>query len=203
MYGRVFRPFPIGPFTIIPEGESPASTDGFPLILGRKGAFGSGEHETTAACLEEMARLPSVAGSTVLDLGSGTGILAIAAGRLGASRIVALDNDRKAAVSCAENVRLNDLADRVATICGELDTLADTSFDLLLANIYADIHLALAPQMVALTRPGGRLILSGIPLQDKFDVQMRFVRCGCVLSDSRIGEEYATFVMQRGLPASP
>ena len=106
MYGRIFRPFAIGPFTIIPEGESPATTDGLPLILGRKGAFGSGEHETTAACLEEMARLPSVAGSTVLDLGSGTGILAIAAGRLGASRIVALDNDPKAAVSCAENVRL-------------------------------------------------------------------------------------------------
>jgi ribosomal protein L11 methyltransferase len=198
MYGRIFRPFSIGPFTIIPEGDPFPAPDGLPLVLGRKGAFGSGEHETTAACLEEMARLPAVAGSTVLDLGSGTGILAIAAGRLGASRVVALDNDRKAAASCAENVRLNDMDDRVATICGELATLAATSFDLLLANIYADIHLLLAPEMVALTRPGCHLILSGIPLQDKFDVQMRFIRCGCLLVDSRIGEEYVTFVMQRG-----
>jgi ribosomal protein L11 methyltransferase len=200
MYGRIFRPFTIGPFAIIPEGEAAGVPDGMPLILGRKGAFGSGEHETTGACLEELARLPRPAGATVLDLGSGTGILAIAAARLGATRVVALDNDWRAAASCADNVRLNGLEGRIVTICGELSCLPATSFDLVLANIYADIHLLLAAHMIATTRPGGHLILSGIPLQDKFDVQQRFLRAGCVQVDSQIGEDYATFVMQRPLP---
>ncbi len=197
MCGRIFRPFPIGPFTIIPEGEEAGTPGLIPIILGRKGAFGSGEHETTIACLEEMALLPELAGTTVLDLGSGTGILAVAAGRLGAGRVVALDNDWRAAVSCSDNVRLNGLGDRILTVCGEIACLAATRFDVVLANIYADIHLLLAGEMVTMTRPGGRLILSGIPLQDKFDVQQAFLRRGCALLDSRIGEEYATFVMEK------
>lgn len=197
-YGRIFTPFSIGPFTIIPEGESAPQPCGIPLILGKKGAFGSGEHETTAACLEFMATLPTMAESTVLDLGSGTGILAIAAGRLGASHVVAIDIDQAAADSCAENVRLNGIEGSVVTICGELANLADSSFDIILANIYADIHLALAGSMVAMTRPGGYLILSGIPLQDKFDVTQSFIRQGCEMLDSRIGEDYATFVMRKG-----
>lgn len=195
MSGRIFRPFSIGPFTIIPEGDEAAA--GVPLILGRKGAFGSGEHETTVACLEEIARVAGLPGATVLDLGSGTGILAIAAARLGASCVVALDNDWRAALSCADNVSLNTLEGRVVTVCGELACLAATSFDLVLANIYADIHLALASDMVAMTRPGGTLILSGIPLQDKFDVQQAFLRRGCTLRNSHIGEDYASFVMEQ------
>lgn len=194
-YGRIFTPFSIGPFTIIPEGEAVPQPCGIPLILGKKGAFGSGEHETTAACLEFMAGLPAMADSTVLDLGSGTGILAIAAGRLGASHVVAIDIDQAAADSCAENVRLNSLEDQVMSLCGELGDLDESTFDIVLANIYADIHLALAPTMVAMTRPGGCLVLSGIPLQDKFDVQRSFQREGCELVDSRIGEEYVTYVM--------
>ena len=199
MSGRIFRPFAIGPFTIIPAGEPAGLGCGIPLVLGKMGAFGSGEHETTVACLGEMARLPIVKGATILDLGSGTGILAIAAARLGALHAVALDNDWRAALSCADNVRLNGMEGRVATVCGELSALAATSFDLVLANIYADIHLALAPEMVAMTRPSGYLILSGIPLQDKYDVQQRFLRAGCALVDSRIGEEYVTFVMRKTL----
>lgn len=195
MHGRIFRAFPIGPFAIIPEGET--ATTGIPVILGRKGAFGSGEHETTVACLEELSKLDGISGSTVLDLGSGTGILAIAAARLGAKCIVALDNDLHAAISCTENVRLNAMEGRIITVCGELACLAATSFDLVLANSYADLLLILAADMVSITRPGGTLILSGIPIQDKFDVQQAFQRQGCILRDSRIGEEYVTFIMEK------
>ena len=193
MQGRIFRAFPIGPFAIIPEGE--IATAGIPVILGRKGAFGSGEHETTVACLEELSMVAGISGSTVLDLGSGTGILAIAAARLGAARTVAIDNDLQAAISCAENVSLNNLEGRIFTICGELACLAATSFDLVLANSYADLLLTLATDLVSITRPGGTLILSGIPIQDKFDVQQAFQRQGCILRDSRIGEDYVTFIM--------
>lgn len=196
-YGRVFRSFDIGPFTIIPEGEPPPSGCGIPLILGKKGAFGSGEHETTASCLEFLAGMGDLAGIKALDLGSGTGILALAAVRLGAASVLAIDIDWNAAVSGIENILLNDADSRIFTVCGELGCIAGGSFDLLLANIYADIHLLLADQMTALTKPGGTLILSGIPLQDKFDVQRRFTSNGCDLIDSRIGEEFVTYLMRK------
>lgn len=197
LYGRTFTPFDIGIFRIIPEGEPIPAECEHPLVLGKKGAFGSGEHETTAACLEFLARLPIPEGFRALDLGSGTAILAVAAGRLGAGLVVAIDIDWNATISGEQNIGLNDMEGRIVSVCGELACLSDTSFDLVMANIYADIHLALATGMVAMTRPGGHLILSGIPLQDKFDIQQRFLREGCEIIDSRIGEEYATYLMRR------
>ncbi|MBT0651743.1 50S ribosomal protein L11 methyltransferase [Geomobilimonas luticola] len=198
MSGRIFTPFAIGPFTILPEDALPPEPCGIPLVLGRKGAFGSGEHETTASCLEMLARRPEVRGARGLDLGSGTGILAIAAIRLGAEAVVAVDIEWPAAVSCAANARLNGMEDRVLTVCGELNSLRGEQFDLLLANIYADLHLALADQMVAMTRRGGLLLLSGIPLQDKFDIQNRFARLGCRQLDMGILEDYVTILMGKG-----
>lgn len=196
-YGRTFTPFDIGTFRIIPEGEPIPDGCPYPLLLGRKGAFGSGEHETTAACLEFLARVPHSGRFRALDLGSGTGILAIASSRLGAELVVAIDIDWNATLSGEQNIRLNGMESRIVSVCGELACLSATSFDLVMANIYADIHMALAPEMAAMTRPGGHLILSGIPLQDKFDIQQRFLRQGCEIVDSRIGEEFATYLMAR------
>lgn len=194
---RIFKPFNIGGFTIVPGGEPVPPGAGIPLVMGKKGAFGSGEHETTASCLEILERLPGIKGMRALDLGSGTGILAVAAARLGAGSVVAVDIDPGAAESCAANVRLNGVEERVLTLCGELACLKGGGFDLLMANIYADIHLALADEMVARTRPGGYLLLSGIPIQDKFEVQLRFQRLGCGLLDMRIMEEYVTILMRK------
>ncbi|MCM2358039.1 MAG: 50S ribosomal protein L11 methyltransferase [Geobacteraceae bacterium] len=198
MYGRIFRPFAVGGFTIIPEGEPLPEKCGIPLVMGKKGAFGSGEHETTASCLEELERLPGLEGMRCLDLGSGTGILAIAAVRLGARSVVAIDIDPAAGVSCAANVALNGMEGRVFPVCGELACVREGDFDLLLANIYADIHLALAPEMVARTRPGGFLLLSGIPVQDHYQVRNRFQRQGCDLLQCRFMEEFVTFLFRRG-----
>lgn len=198
MYGRIFNPFTIGGFIIIPEGEPAPSGSGIPLVMGRKGAFGSGEHETTASCLDELERLPGVAGMRCLDLGSGTGILAIAAARLGAREVVAIDIAPAAAASCAANARLNDVAEQVFPVCGELACIREGNFDLVMANIYADIHLALAGEMVDRTRPGGYLLLSGIPVQDNYEVQLRFRREGCELLDSRFMEDYVTFLFRKG-----
>jgi len=198
MSGRIFTPFTVGRFIIVPEGSPVPQGDALALIMGKMGAFGSGEHETTASCLEELARLPAIAGMRCLDLGSGTGILAIAAVRLGAASVVAVDIDPKAAASCDDNVRLNDMEGRIRSFCGELADVGGEPFDLLMANIYAEIHLALADDMVRLTRPAGWLLLSGIPLQDKFDIQRRFVNLGCSLVEMQIMEDFVTFVMQRG-----
>lgn len=197
MSGRIFHSFHIGCFTIIPAGDPPPDPCGLPIILGKKGAFGSGEHETTAACLELLPSVPGLDGRRILDLGSGTGILALAAARLGASAIVAIDLDEAAARSCQENSCFNGFKDRITTVCGELATVAGQHFDLILANIYADILLSLAEPLVSMTSAGGYLLLSGIPLQDKFDIQQRYGRLNCNIIDSRIGEEFATYLLQK------
>ena len=197
MSGRIFNSFSIGLFTIIPAGDPYPNPCGLPIVLGKKGAFGSGEHETTASCLEIMPGIPGVVGCRALDLGSGTGILALAAVRLGASAVIAVDLDPDAAVSCRENVAFNGFESRIDTVCGELSSVEEQSFDLILANIYADILLPLADQLVGMTCPGGHLLLSGVPLQDKFDIVQRYTRLGCSVVDSRIGEEYATYLFQK------
>ena len=197
MSARIFSPLSIGPFTVIPGGEPYPVPCGIPLVLGKKGAFGSGEHETTASCLELLPMVPGIPGCRVLDLGTGTGILAIAAARLGAATIVALDLEWPAAFSCSENVRLNKVEEQVFTICGELSVVDSQPFDLVMANIYADILLPLGDRLVDLTRLGGHLLLSGIPLQDKFDINRRYCSLGCMVVDSRIMEDYATYLMHK------
>ncbi len=194
MPGRVFTSFSTGIFTIIPAGDPYPNPCGLPIVLGKKGAFGSGEHETTASCLEILPSIPGIEGGHALDLGCGTGILALAAARLGAASVIAVDLEEAAAVSCQENVVNNQYEACVTTICGELSSIEVQSFDLILANIYADILLPLADRLVGMTRPGGHLLLSGIPLQDKFDIVQRYTRLGCSVADSRIGEEFATYL---------
>lgn len=197
MSARIFTPFIIGDFIILPAGDPVPAPRGIPLVLGKKGAFGSGEHETTASCLELMPGIPGIRGCRALDVGTGTGILAIAAARLGAATILALDLEWPAALSCSENTRLNHAEGQVFTICGELASVGSDPFDLVMANIYADILMPLADRLVGLTRPGGHILLSGIPLQDKFDIYRRYVSLGCRVADSRIMEEYATYLMYR------
>ncbi|CAH2030868.1 50S ribosomal protein L11 methyltransferase [Trichlorobacter ammonificans] len=197
MSGRIFTSFSIGLFTVVPAGDPYPSPCGLPIVLGKKGAFGSGEHETTAACLEILPTIPGIAGCHALDLGSGTGILALAVARLGAGSVVAVDLDPAAAVSCRENVAHNWYDDRISTVCGELASLEAQQFDLVMANIYADILLPLADRLVAMTNPGGHLLLSGIPLQDKFDIVRCYTALGCCVVDSRIGEEFATYLLLR------
>lgn len=198
MQTRRFSPLTIGRFTITPPtaaAQLPADT--LPLLLGSKGAFGSGEHETTAACLELLPRVPGLAGARALDLGSGTGVLAIAAVRLGVASVAAIDLFWDAARSCQENIELNGVGRQVQTVCGELGCLRLAHLDLVMANIYADILLPLAEQLVSCTRSGGHILLSGIPLQDKFDVWRRYTNLGCRDVDSRIGEDFATYLFRR------
>ncbi len=195
--GRIFRPFSVGRFTIIPEGEPVPAWCDIPLVMGKKGAFGSGEHETTAACLGMLEGIGPLAGARALDLGSGTGILAIAALLLGAGSAVALDIEWPAAISCSSNIRLNGLEGRIDTVCGELTCLGEDRFDLVMANIYADILMPLADRLVELTQPGGLVLLSGIPLQDKYDIWRRYTSLGCSEIDCRIGEEFVTYLMAK------
>lgn len=129
------------------------------ISLDPGSAFGTGTHETTAMCAELLdAHAP--AGLNVLDLGCGSGILAILASRLGAASVEAIDIDGVAVQVAAENCRING----VDVICheGELKDARSGPYDLVIANIIATVIIQLLPGLRAALKPDGRLIVSGI-----------------------------------------
>jgi len=194
--GREFTPFEVGGrFRISPPG-SPASRDDRIDLVMAPGAFGSGEHETSASCLELLEDLPDPEGARVLDLGSGTGILAIAALALGARGALCVDVDPAAVRTCQLNCELNGVADRVEHLCGSIDEVAAEPFEWVLANIYGDILLRVAEALVARTRPGGALLLSGILHQDDFEVRKRYQELGCAVLRTRALEEFTTVLLR-------
>jgi ribosomal protein L11 methyltransferase len=196
--GREFKPFEVGErFRISPPG-SPTSRDGRIDLLMAPGAFGSGEHETSASCLEILEELPDPPAARVLDLGSGTGILAIAALKRGARCALCVDVDPAAVRTCELNCRLNGVADRVEHLCGTIDQVAAEQFEWALANIYGDILLRVAEALVARIRPGGVLLLSGILHQDDFEVRKRYQELECTVLRVRALEEFNTVLLRRG-----
>jgi ribosomal protein L11 methyltransferase len=122
-------------------------------------AFGTGTHETTRLCLEAIEKY--FAGASFLDVGTGTGILSIAAALLRPqARIEACDTDRDAVEIARENARLNHVGERIQFRVGSLDETATASADVVCANLTADVIVPLLPRLVSATC--GRLILSGI-----------------------------------------
>jgi ribosomal protein L11 methyltransferase len=195
---REFTPFEVGErFRISPPG-TPASGDGRIDLLMAPGAFGSGEHETSASCLELLAALPGPEGARVLDLGSGTGILAIAVLKLGARSALCVDIDPAAVSACELNCQLNGVGDRVEHVCGTIDQVAEEQFELVLANIYGDILLQVAELLVARARTGGTLLLSGILHEDNFEVGRRYQELGCTVLRNRMLEDFTTVLLRRG-----
>mgnify|MGYP001202693052 CR=1 FL=1 len=189
---RLFKPFTIGDTFRITPPEEPRSCDGrIDLVIGR-GAFGSGEHETTASCLELLEHHASPRDAHVLDLGSGTGILALAALHLGAKSAVCIDISPDAVRTCAANCALNGFGEQVRNVAGTIETLSTQTFDLILANIYGDLLLDLAPAIVARLKPGGALLLSGMLWEYDFDVRKTYEKLGCKIVKKRMMEEFCT-----------
>ena len=122
-------------------------------------AFGTGEHPTTALCLEWLddALEP---GTTVLDYGCGSGVLAIAALALGANHAWAIDNDEQALIATRDNAHLNGCEARIAVSAPE--SLPELRVDVVLANILAGPLVSLAPELARAVVPGGAIVLSGI-----------------------------------------
>jgi ribosomal protein L11 methyltransferase len=193
----MYPPFTIGAtFRIVPPG-TPASTDGRIDLVMNRGAFGSGEHETTASCLEMLAELPGVQGARLLDLGSGTGILALAALKLGAAHALCIDINPQAVETARRNGVLNGLSERLTHRTGTLDPVGEDQFDLVLANIYGDILLDLAQSLVGRARPGALLLLSGILWEYNFEVRQRYERLGCEVIRNRMLEQFSTVLLRK------
>jgi ribosomal protein L11 methyltransferase len=157
---RDFRPMRFGRRLWVCPGGLPADDpDAIRVELDPGLAFGTGTHPTTALCLEWLDS-QDVAGSATVDYGCGSGILAIAAAKLGAASVRAVDIDPQALVATRDNATRNGVtASLVITSDAEL---GERSADLLLANILAGPLVELAPRYARALRPGGRLALSGL-----------------------------------------
>ena len=152
-----------GRLTVAPSWLDQPFGDRPTVVLDPESAFGSGEHGSTRAALTLLERHLR-AGDRVLDLGTGSGILAVAAVKLGAARAVGIENDPEAVPVAWRNARRNEVDDRVEFLEGEAADLAPLlgPADLLLSNILRTINTALLPAIVTATRPGGLAIFSGM-----------------------------------------
>lgn len=160
-------------------------------------AFGTGYHPTTYTCLEAMEKLTQ-AGSTVLDLGCGSGILTIAAIKLGASRVVALDIDPQAVQASRKNFRRTGIEEQVDLEQGTLPhrLASPGSIDLAVANISARGIRERGPDILPTLKPGGTLIASGIIEEQHPETEVALVEAGFVNISTWPREDWVTLTCQ-------
>ncbi len=140
------------------------------VTIDPKMSFGTGHHETTRLVARLMRQI-DLADRSVLDAGTGTGILSIIAALNGASPIVAFDNNEWAIANTQENLELNGVADKVEVILGEMDDVGPGPFDLIMANIQSFVIIPLLPTFVSrMNGPKARLITSGVLIDDQADL---------------------------------
>ncbi len=182
-----FKPMRFGQrLWICPSTYEPPEPQEVNILLDPGLAFGTGTHPTTAMCLTWLDEHPPV-GKTVIDYGCGSGILALAAAKLGATILWAIDNDPQALLATRSNSEQNGLSDRIQTCLPE--QFATQQTDLLLANILAGPLHELASRFAGLVKPGGQLVLSGL-LEDQAEAIIQTYRPWFDISLYRQQEEW-------------
>lgn len=185
-----------GRFIVAPPWLAPDTpADGLLIIIEPAMAFGTGEHPTTRGVLRLMEGVIQ-AGDRVADLGAGSAVLAIAAARLGAARVVAVDVDADAIGNAEENVRANDVSDRVVVIEGDAKTLLPhvAPVRVVLANIVSSVLVELLPAIRSALSTDGAAIFSGILLEEREQFVAELSRAGWRVDRDDIEEGWWTAV---------
>ena len=198
---QFYKPMEIGDrLIVIPEWESADTGGRVPLILNPGLTFGTGSHATTRLCLKALEQRVH-GGERVLDLGCGSGILSIAALKLGAAHAFACDIDDKCQDVAYENAALNGIGKDVYTVRTG-DILTDSAlqaeigggYDVVLANIVADVIIALAPAVRPLLKPDGVFICSGIIDDRAVEVADKLRQAGLAILESNQSEGWFSYV---------
>ncbi|HEX2890180.1 50S ribosomal protein L11 methyltransferase [Vineibacter terrae] len=204
---RSFQPFAVGPFWVHPSHEpGQPPTGAIPLRIDAGLAFGTGTHATTRGCLEAIAALDPACGRRAIDVGCGSGILAIAMAKLWRRPILGSDNDPEAVAVARENAELNSAADLCMFHVAEgleSPVLTDASpFDLIVANILAQPLIDLAPAFARAAAPGATLILAGLLAEQEDEVCAAYAPLGfpriARVEHETGGAAWPTLTLRRG-----
>lgn len=185
-------------FTIVPTWETyePVSSDELIIELDPGMAFGTGTHPTTVMCIQALEKTVKK-GDVVVDVGTGSGILSIAAAMLGAKRVHALDLDPVAVESAKLNVKLNKVHDVVTVSQNNLLDRMDEQADVIVANILAEIILRFVDDAYRLLRSDGVFITSGIIRTKKQEVKEGLLRAGFTIEETLTMEDWVAFIAKK------
>jgi ribosomal protein L11 methyltransferase len=193
-----FRSFRAGRFLIAPSWENPSGTDAGVLVIEPGRAFGTGTHESTRLCLAALSTLAEERPlGRVLDVGTGTGLLAVAAAKLGAHAVVGVDNDPDSLEAARLHARLNQVPLRTVRADGGRSFLPGR-FDVVLANLTAPLLIERHAELGALVAGGGALVLSGMLASDLAEVRAAHHGIGAV--SVTLDGEWAALLYRRGRP---
>lgn len=193
-------PIPLGTRFVVMPAEGRKVPDGRdPILLVPGMAFGTGEHETTRLCAAGLERYVT-AGSRWLDLGTGTGVLAIVAARCGASRVLAVDVDPQAVRVASSVVAANSAGARVEVREGSIADRGGETFDGIVANIQASFFLAQAPELASAMLDSGALLASGLLVEDVSEVRRALEAAGLAVKETSSEGPWALLSARRGRP---
>ena len=177
-------------FIIAPSWHPPAAAGGKLVItIDPKMSFGTGYHESTRLMLRLMERHGRMKAS-VLDVGTGTGVLAIAAVKLGAGRVIAVDNDEWSYLNAAENLGKNGCGGAVDLRLGSLEQVPERNMDLILANLTRNTILEMMPILLSKLAAAGTLICSGLLIEDRPAVEDAMRQGGCTVLSTLTEHEW-------------
>ena len=199
IWKKYYKPLRAGEhFIIRPSWEPCEPGPGDHVIEMDPGmAFGSGYHETTLMCLALLEKTVTRPGLEVIDVGTGSGILAVGAAMLGAERVLAIDIDRDAVRVARENVRLNGVDKQVSVQEGNLLDRVSESCDICVANIIAQVICSFAKPLKDHIRPGGFFICSGIVAEREKDVHDALLEADYRIIEVCHSGEWTAFLAQR------
>jgi ribosomal protein L11 methyltransferase len=193
-----FAPFPVGARLVVAPPWQRPRADGREVLTIEPGrAFGTGQHGSTAGCLVLLESiLARGRPPRAIDLGTGSGILGIAAARLGVAEVEAIDSDPDAVASAALNVERNGLGGRVRCVVSDVAALDLVPAPLVLANLLAAAHRALAPRYRRLVAPGGVIVLGGLLDAEADDVAAVLAAHGFRRCDSHSVEGWTSLACE-------
>ncbi|MBI2836057.1 MAG: 50S ribosomal protein L11 methyltransferase [Acidobacteria bacterium] len=193
---RAQRAIVVDRFIVAPPWDVPAAHAERTIVIQPSTGFGTGHHASTRLCLCALQRL-DVGGRTVLDVGTGSGLLAIAAARLGARRVVAIDVDADAVEAARDNVARNGCEERVELGVADVREWTGDSADVVLANLTGRFLVHNAPRLMALLASGGHLVASGFTRQETDDVTRALAEHGSVVAEDE-EDEWAAVTVSGG-----
>ena len=165
------------------------------ITLDPKMSFGTGEHESTKLALRLIEKYVK-GNEKVLDVGSGTGVLSIAAIKLGAANAVAVDNDSWCFENCVENCGLNNVVGRIKVVEGEIGIIPEEDFDLVFANIQKNILLLISEKINAKLKNNGIVVLSGLLLKDEREILSHYQSIGFKFLEKKVMGEWIAIVLK-------